>query len=69
MKPSCPTIQYIQTIAKAAAEMGEPSCDVVLGGVRVTVHVAFESPIPREVALGLVVTPRGRFMPNLHSAS
>lgn len=48
MKDSCPTQQYIQSIAKAAAGMGEPSCDVLIGGVKVTIHTPFESPLPNE---------------------
>jgi hypothetical protein len=54
MKSSCPTSLYIHQVAQAAAGLGEPSCDILVGGVRVTVHVPLEGPLQRKVAVSML---------------
>jgi hypothetical protein len=37
-------------MASMAAGMGEPSCETIVDGVRITVHVPFEGPLSRTLA-------------------
>ncbi len=50
MTPACPTTQHIHAMAAMAAGMGEPSCETIVDGVRITVHVPFEGPLTRQLA-------------------
>ncbi len=50
MTSACPTTQHIHAMAAMAAGMGEPSCETIVDGVRITVHVPFEGPLTRQLA-------------------
>ena len=60
MISSCPTTQHIHAMAAVAAGMGEPSCETIIDGVRITVHVPFEGPLNRSLAHQWI-KPRARF--------
>ena len=77
MKPNCPTTQYIQACAKAAAALGAPGCLTKIGGVLVTVHApvppkTFDTRITsKTVAMQLLRDSNGRphqLRKDLHSA-
>lgn len=44
-----------------AAGMGEPSCETIVDGVRITVHVPFEGPLNRSLAHQWI-SPRSQFI-------
>lgn len=60
MTSSCPTTQHIHAVASMAAGMGEPSCETIVDGVRITVHVPFEGPLNRTLAYRWI-KPRAQF--------